>query len=64
MWLQDDLPNDVPNVRVLTYGYNTQLQDNEAGNIILNLSQDFIHRLLEMRKSANVGISCKTQELS
>lgn len=64
MWLQDDLPSDVPHVRVMTYGYNTQLQDNEAGNIILNLSQDFIHRILEMRKSANVRISCKTEGLS
>lgn len=26
MWLRDGLPKDLPNTRIFTYGYDTQLQ--------------------------------------
>ncbi len=57
MWLRDYLPNDVKNVRVLTYGYNSQLQGNEARSSLLSHSKNFIHRLREMRKVTEVSTS-------
>lgn len=55
MWLHEILPNDVKNVRVLTYGYNSQLQANEARSSLLSHSKNFIHRLREMRKVTEVS---------
>lgn len=57
MWLRDFLPKDVSNVRVLTYGYNSQLQGNEARSSLLSHSKNFIHRLQEMRKVTGVSTS-------
>ncbi|KAL8856323.1 MAG: hypothetical protein Q9178_007087 [Gyalolechia marmorata] len=51
MWLQDYLPRDVPNARVMIYGYDASLEG-KARNILLNLTQEFMYRISEMRSSA------------
>lgn len=63
MWLRDYLPKDVKNVRVLTYGYNSQLQGNEDRSSLLSHSKNFIHRLREMRKVTEVSTSPGCREL-
>jgi hypothetical protein len=30
MWLCDDLPNDFPHARILTYGYDTKLENSQS----------------------------------
>jgi hypothetical protein len=63
MWLRDYLPKDVKNVRVLTYGYNSQLQGNEGRSSLLSHSKNFIHRLREMRKVTGVSTYPGCREL-
>ncbi|KAJ4859789.1 NACHT domain-containing protein [Trichoderma breve] len=48
MWLRDFLPASIPNVRVLTYGYNTKLPGSRSKSSILELSR----KLLESIKTA------------
>lgn len=55
MWLRDDLPKEISNVRIITYGYNSELQANKARSIFADHSTRFISRLKEMRRSARVS---------
>ncbi|RKL10114.1 hypothetical protein BFJ68_g8729 [Fusarium oxysporum] len=34
VWLRDALPSDIPNARIFTYGYNSQLVDNQSRSIL------------------------------
>lgn len=52
MWLRDYLPRDVSNVRVLIYGYPSQLYGSISRSILSDHSTNMIHRLLAMRESA------------
>lgn len=56
MWLRDYLPKDVSDARVLIYGYPSQLHGNISRSILSDHNTNMIHRLLEMRESANVCI--------
>ncbi|KAH0541634.1 hypothetical protein FGG08_003924 [Glutinoglossum americanum] len=51
MWLRDYLPKDIPNVRVITYGYLSQLQGSMSRNILSNFSNDLTERMLGLQKS-------------
>ena len=64
MWLRDYLPRDVPNARVLIYGYPSQLQGNISRSIISDYSNSFTHRLLTMRASAKVSTGASAVILS
>ena len=55
MWLQDYLAKDVPNARVLIYGYPSQLQGSASCGILTDYTKNFVNRLLSMRDSANVS---------
>lgn len=50
MWLQDYIPKDIPDVRVLIYGYDSDLKDRKARAIIGNHGGNFRNKLLRMRK--------------
>ena len=63
MWLRDYLPKDVPNARVLTYGYPSQLQGNMSRSILSDYSDSFARQLLDMRASARVSWSADSGEL-
>ena len=56
MWLRDYLSKDVPNARVLIYGYPSQLQGSASSGILADHTNNFIHRLLSMRELARVSI--------
>ena len=50
MWLRDDLPEDVPNARILTYGYASQLAgSNLSRSSLQDLANRFITNLVDMR---------------
>lgn len=42
MWLRDILPLDFPNFRVLTWGYESDLQDNTAASSIADFSRQLL----------------------
>ena len=52
MWLRDYIPKDVPNTRVLTYGYPSKLQASTSVSILQDHTNTFVHRLIDMRESA------------
>ncbi|KAI1738435.1 hypothetical protein F4680DRAFT_449867 [Xylaria scruposa] len=45
MWIRDDLPRLLPNVRPILYGYDTNLQDHNSFQLIDDLSLEFIYQL-------------------
>ncbi|KAF8243912.1 hypothetical protein K440DRAFT_560344, partial [Wilcoxina mikolae CBS 423.85] len=57
MWLQDFLPQDIKNIRIMTYGYNTNLVGANAGHYrILDHQRDLIEQLDSARSSPEVKI--------
>ncbi|PYH91312.1 hypothetical protein BO71DRAFT_486360 [Aspergillus ellipticus CBS 707.79] len=50
MWLRDFLPEDIPNARIITYGYDTRLSKSQSNVSIRELGKD----LLEMLKNARL----------
>lgn len=57
MWLRDFLPKDLPHVRVLTYGYNSQLKTASSRNILGDHVRMFKQRLITLPGSATVSCS-------
>ena len=53
MWLRDYLPKDVPNVRVFTYGYNSQLTETLSRQDFDQHAEDFAARLETLWRSHN-----------
>lgn len=56
MWLQNHLPKDIKNIRVLTYGYNSDLIGDTMEDTILDLRSNLFTHLLNARKTAQVFI--------
>jgi len=57
MWLKDFLPNDVKNVRIMTYGYDSSLiQGANNDTRLLDYKRNFIEQLENSRSSAKVCI--------
>jgi len=55
MWLQDFLPRDVKNVRIMIYGYNSRLDDYSDTNTMLDYCRNLIQQLENARSSREVG---------
>ncbi|PCD23153.1 hypothetical protein AU210_014676 [Fusarium oxysporum f. sp. radicis-cucumerinum] len=53
VWLRDFLPKDVPNIRVLLYGYDTSLQGSLSNQSMEDLGGGFLEKLIAFR--ANDG---------
>ncbi|KAL8318557.1 hypothetical protein RB597_005710 [Gaeumannomyces tritici] len=49
VWLRDFLPKDVPNIRVLLYGYDTTLADNRLKQSIEDLGATFLEQVIAFR---------------
>ena len=60
MWLKDFLPRDVKGIRIMSYGYNTNLVGHTVDDGFLDYRRHFIHMLLNSRSSAEVRrtLSC------
>lgn len=56
LWLRDYLPNDVPNIRVLLYGYDTSLLRNHSKDSIENLGVRFLEAIKAFRADSVRGI--------
>jgi hypothetical protein len=54
MWLKDLLPRDVKGIRIMSYGYNTNLVGYTVDDVFLDYRRDFIHMLVNSRSSAEV----------
>lgn len=51
MWLRDVLPDDVPNARILTYGYDSRLADSiRPFSTVQDLAEEFLINLVYMRE--------------
>jgi hypothetical protein len=56
MWLQEFLPYDIKNIRIMTYGYNTNLIGPNVGHYqILDHQRDLIEQLDSARSSPKVA---------
>jgi hypothetical protein len=54
MWLKDLLPRDVNGIRIMSYGYNTNLVGCTVDDQFLDYRRHFIHMLENSRSSAEV----------
>lgn len=54
MWLTDFLPMSFNNVRIMTYGYNTQLVDNPLDMTIFRHAKHLLEMLENARCSSQV----------
>ncbi|KIK63472.1 hypothetical protein GYMLUDRAFT_72124 [Collybiopsis luxurians FD-317 M1] len=51
MWLRDCLPEQMPGVRILTYGYNANVYSDVSTGRMRTFSETFLERLRYMRES-------------
>lgn len=49
VWLRDYLPRDLPNIRVILYGYKTELLENESKDSIEDLGLRFLESVISFR---------------
>jgi hypothetical protein len=54
LWLQDFLPDAVPNARIMTYGYDSGLAFRNTTAGIDNFARDLVNRLKAMRMAQSV----------
>jgi hypothetical protein len=55
IWLRDFLPEDIPNIRVLLYGYDTKLPGSQSKQSIEDLGRAFLEQITAFR--TNDGVS-------
>ena len=55
MWLRDSLPKDLPNVRILLYGYESGLDGSESTLSISGIAETFIGHLHGLRTQSEVS---------
>jgi hypothetical protein len=53
MWLQDFLPKNIKDIRIMTYGYNTELVGANTGRL-LDHRRDLIQQIQIVRRSLKV----------
>jgi hypothetical protein len=54
MWLKDFLPDDVKGIRIMTYGYNTNLYDGETDIDFLDYRRHLLQMLGNARRTIPV----------
>lgn len=60
MWLRDFLPQEIPNVRILVYGYDTRLPGSQSTASIMELSRKFLESVKTIRKQKEVSFLIHT----
>jgi hypothetical protein len=53
MWLQEFLPNDIKGIRIMTYGYNTELVGANTSKL-LDHRRDLVEQIQNARTSPEV----------
>ena len=56
MWLRDSLPKDLPNLRVLLYGYESKLESSDNNQNISVIANSFVSNLRRLRPQSKVSI--------
>ena len=56
VWLRDFLPSDIPNIRVLVYGYDTKLAESKAKGSIIDLAKSLVESIKAFRDNTNVWL--------
>lgn len=49
MWLRDIIPIDLPNARILTYGYDTKLAGSKSNARISEYAKQFLETVMDAR---------------
>ena len=55
MWLRDSLPKDLPNMRILLYGYESGLDGSESTLNISGIAETFVGHLRGLRSQSEVS---------
>jgi len=50
MWLRDFLPRDIPQIRVLIYGYDSRIQKRNSWSTLSDFTNNFLLKLTDMRR--------------
>ena len=59
MWLRDSLPNDMPNLRVLLFGYDSGLDGSDSNQNVSVIADSFVSHLSRLRPRSKVRSSCR-----
>jgi hypothetical protein len=54
MWLRDLLPELIPNVRIMTYGYNAKFRNFTGHQDLRNIAAKLLAELVDLRESEEV----------
>ena len=57
MWLRDFLPENIPNVRVLTYGYPAILRGSGSHARLHDYTTAFLQELQHLRLEGDISVS-------
>jgi len=60
MWLKDFLPRDIKNVRIMTYGYNTDLHNTTDTSTMLDYAKNLVEEIENCRRSSQAGARTAT----
>ena len=53
MWLRDFLPRDIPQARILIYGYDSHIVNSQSRSILADFSSNFIAKFNAMRSQSH-----------
>lgn len=56
MWLKDLLPELVPNIRIMTYGYNARFLNFAAQQDLRSITKKLLTELVDLRQSEEVRV--------
>ena len=59
MWLRDSLPDDMPNLRVLLYGFDSGLDGSDSNKNVSVIADSFVGHLSFLRPRSKVRASCR-----
>ena len=54
LWLRDLLPNMLPNVRIMTYGYNAKFRNFTGHQDLREIATKLLSELVDLRRTAEV----------
>jgi hypothetical protein len=54
MWLRDLLPQSLPNVRIMTYGYNAKFKNYTGHQDLCEIAAKLLTELADLRKTTEV----------
>ena len=57
MWLRDFLPEHIPNVRVITYGYPAKLRGSGSHARLYDYTAAFLQELQHLRSEGGISVS-------